>query len=219
MKRELRVTEDGSHTLYLPELDEPYHSIHGAIQESRHVFLGQGFNTLEKSSINILELGFGTGLNAYLTLAESQSRGIRINYHTIEKYPLEFGEYSNLNFEVFIEGGKPGKFLLLHQCPWNQPVKITDDFTLLKEQHDFREMKLIGPYDLVYYDAFAPQKQAHLWSESIFRAISGALKPGSVLVTYTSMGSVRRTLISCGFDVRKVPGPPGKREMIRATLI
>jgi tRNA U34 5-methylaminomethyl-2-thiouridine-forming methyltransferase MnmC len=219
MKRELRVTEDGSHTLYLPELDEPYHSIHGAIQESRHVFLDHGLLTFNLRSLNILEIGFGTGLNAMLALAETHKRGLLINYHAVEKYPLNYKEYSRINFEELIEEVPPGSLMKLHEAPWEEPVQITQGFTITKEQSDFRTMNLGGPFDLVYFDAFAPQKQPHLWSEAIFRTISEALNPGGVLVTYTCMGSVRRSLISCGFDVKKVPGPPGKREMLRASMI
>ncbi|MCP4310533.1 MAG: tRNA (5-methylaminomethyl-2-thiouridine)(34)-methyltransferase MnmD [Bacteroidetes bacterium] len=217
MKREIRVTEDGSHTLYVPELDESYHSIHGAIQESHHVFLLHGLLTLDKESLNILEIGFGTGLNALLTLAEAQKRGIKINYHTVEKYPLDKEEYSCINFEELIEGISPGKLHKLHDASWGEAVTITENFTLTKELSDFRSMNPYGPFDLVYFDAFAPQKQAHLWSEEIFKKISGAVKPGGVLVTYTSMGSVRRVLTACDFDVNKIPGPPGKRHMIRAS--
>lgn len=219
MKRELRVTEDGSHTLYLPEMDEPYHSIHGAIQESRHVFLAHGLLTLDKSSLNILEIGFGTGLNALLTLAEGQKRGLIINYHTVEKYPLDYEEFSQINFENFIEGVHPGSLMKLHEAPWEEKVPITETFTITKEKSDFRTMKASRSLDLVYFDAFAPQKQPHLWTEEIFRTISEAVAPGGVLVTYTCKGSVRRALTSCGFEVTKVPGPPGKREMIRAERI
>lgn len=219
MKRELLLTEDGSHTFYLPELDEPYHSIHGAIQESRHVFLEQGLLTLDLSSLNILEIGFGTGLNAILTLAASHKRGLKINYHAIEKYPLNYNEYSLINFEEHIEGLPPGSLIKLHKAPWEEAVQITEGFTITKQQSDFRTMNLSGPYDLVYFDAFAPQKQPHLWSEEIFRTISVVVNPGGVLVTYTCMGSVRRALISCGFKAYKVPGPPGKRTMIRASMI
>jgi len=219
MKREFRVTEDGSHTLYLPELDEPYHSIHGAIQESLHVFLGQGFLTLDKPSVNILEIGFGTGLNALLTLAEAKRRSIEVQYHAIEKYPLDYEEYSHLNFETFIDGISPGSLMKLHDAPWEKAARITENFTLIKELSDIRAMNPKGPFDLVYFDAFAPQKQAHLWTEQIFSSIFKALEPGGILVTYTSKGSVRRALISCGFEVKKVPGPPGKREMIRAIRI
>jgi len=217
MKRELRITEDGSHTLYVPEMEESYHSVHGAIQESRYIFLVQGFLTLDKAFLNILEIGFGTGLNALLTLAEAYKRDIKVRYHSIEKYPLDYEEYSRLNYEDFIEGLNPGNLRKMHESPWDEAVLINDHFTLLKEKSDLREIKLQGPYDLVYFDAFDPEKQAHLWTEQVFDRISSAVKPGGVLVTYTSKGNVRRALISCKFDVKKVPGPPGKRHILRAT--
>ena len=217
MKRELRITDDGSHTLYVHEMEESYHSVHGAIQESLHVFLEQGFLTLDKAFLNILEIGFGTGLNALLTLAEANNRNVEVRYHGIEKYPLDYEEYSQLNYEALIEGLTPGNLVKMHESPWDEAVQINDHFTLLKEKSDLREIKLQGPYDLVYFDAFDPEKQAHLWTEQIFDNISSAVKPGGVLVTYTSKGNVRRALISCQFDVKKVPGPPGKRHILRAT--
>ena len=218
MKRELRITEDGSHTLYVPEMEESYHYVHGAIQESLHVFLGQGFLTLDKAFLNILEIGFGTGLNALLTLAEANKRDIKVRYHSIEKYPLDYVEYSQLNYEEFIEGLTPGNLMKMHESPWDETVAINDHFTLLKEKSDLREIKPQGPYDLVYFDAFDPEKQAHLWTQQVFDLISSAVKPGGVLVTYTSKGNVRRALISCQFDVKRVPGPPGKRHILRATM-
>jgi tRNA U34 5-methylaminomethyl-2-thiouridine-forming methyltransferase MnmC len=217
MKRELRLTDDGSHTLYLKELDEPYHSTHGAIQESLHIFIGQGFLTLDGPSLSILEIGFGTGLNALLTLAEAEKRGIEVQYHGIEKFPVNYEEYSSLNYEEFIDGIDPGTLVKLHQDPWGEAVRITENFTLTKELTDIRTMNPKGPFDLVYFDAFAPQKQEDLWSEEIFRSISRALKPGGILVTYTSMGIVKRALRSCGFVVKRAPGPPGKRHTLRAT--
>ena len=217
MKRELRLTEDGSHTLYLLELDEPYHSSHGAIQESLHIFIGQGFLTLDRPSLSILEIGFGTGLNALLTLAEAEKRGVKVQYHGIEKYPVNYKEYSNLNFEEFIDGIPPGALMKLHQSPWEEAVRITENFTLTKELTDIRTMNPTGPFDLVYFDAFAPQKQTDLWSEEVFHSISRALRPGGILVTYTSMGIVKRALRSSGFEVKRAPGPPGKRHTLRAT--
>ncbi len=216
MKRELRITEDGSHTIFVPELDEPYHSIHGARQESDHVFLKHGLRTIRKDSIRILDVGFGTGLNALLTFAETDHKGQKVYYHTVEKYPLNEQEYQAINFEKIIAGVSPGSLISLHAAKWEKPVSISPDFTLYKEHADFRSMKPEGPFDLVYYDAFDPKKQPHLWSKEIFCMISRLVNPGGILVTYTCKGSVRRALISCDFEVEKVPGPPGKREMIRA---
>lgn len=216
MKRELRITGDGSHTLYVPELDEPYHSIHGALRESRHVFIKQGLGLVKKTSIRILEIGFGTGLNALLTLSETGRSGIRAYYHAVEKYPLQDEEYRQINYEQFIEGIPPGSLAGLHTAPWGKQVPVSDHFILFKEHSDFREMDPDGSFDLVYFDAFAPGKQPYLWSEEIFCRIYRLMNPEGILVSYTVRGSVRRALASCGFDVEKVPGPPGKREMVRA---
>ena len=162
MKRELRITEDGSHTVFVTELEEPYHSIHGAIQESEHVFLKQGFHSVHILPIHILEIGFGTGLNALLTLAESSKLGIEVYYHAVEKYPLEYEEYSKINYEEFIDTNISGCFLKMHQAPWGDKLHVTHNFTLFKEQSDFRSMNPSGSFDLVYFDAFDPQKQPYL---------------------------------------------------------
>jgi tRNA U34 5-methylaminomethyl-2-thiouridine-forming methyltransferase MnmC len=216
MKRELRITEDGSHTIFVPELNEPYHSIHGAIQESNHVFLKHGLQTISKETIRILEVGFGTGLNALLTLAEANRTGKKIYYHAVEKYPLVAQEYEAINYEKFINGVIKGSLNKMHDAEWGKKISLTSHFKLFKECSDFRSMEPDGTFDLVYYDAFDPQKQPHLWNEEIFCRISAMVNPGGVLVTYTSKGIVRRALISCDFLVEKVAGPPGKREMIRA---
>lgn len=214
--RKLHITEDGSHTLFVPELDESYHSVYGAIQESQHVFLKHGFQTIRKSRIRILETGFGTGLNVLLTLAEAARRRTVIYYHTVDKYPVEANEYKIFNYEQFIEGIPGGTLIRMHEAQWNKEIRFAPHFSFYKELSDFRDMNPQGPFDLVYYDAFDPQKQPDLWTEDIFCRISRLLNPGGILVSYTSKGSVRRALESCGFHVEKIPGPPGKREMIRA---
>jgi len=219
MKRELRITEDGSHTIYVSDLDEPYHSIHGAIQESNHVYIKQGLHSISRSPLRILEAGFGTGLNALLTLAEASKLGIEVYYHAVEKYPLSETEYKQINYEQFIDGITAGSFISMHESPWGEQIPISENFTLYKERADIRSMNPTGTFDLVYFDAFAPQKQPQLWSEEVFNPISKLMDPGGILVSYTSKGSVRRALISCGFQIEKVPGPPGKLEMIRATRI
>ncbi len=217
MKRELRVTEDGSHTIYVSDLDEPYHSIRGAIQESRHVFIEQGFNRIERSRVRILEIGFGTGLNALLTYTAAAKKGSGIYYYAVEKYPLDQDEFTQINHEKQIPGCPPGIYMQMHEAPWGEEIYLTDRFSLFKEHADFSEMAPPGGFDLVYFDAFDPQKQPHLWTEEIFYKIRQLTDQGGILVTYSAKGSVRRALVSCGFHVEKVPGPPGKREMIRAT--
>ena len=219
MERSLRLTEDGSFTLYVDKLDEPYHSIHGALQESMHVFIKQGLQRVSKSPLRILEIGFGTGLNALLTLRFAKQSNQEIHYHAVEKYPLTREEYPQLNFEELMEGVPKGSLNRMHEAPWGKTVSLAEYFSVFKEQADFRSMQPFGTFDLVYFDAFSPDKQPELWSESVFSTIEKCTQKGSVLVTYSSKGVVRRTLISCGFRVEKVAGPPGKREMIRAVRI
>jgi tRNA U34 5-methylaminomethyl-2-thiouridine-forming methyltransferase MnmC len=216
MERILKITEDGSHTMFVKGLEESFHSSHGAIQESMHVFIKQGLNTIDKTSVNILELGFGTGLNAVLSLKEAQMQKLEIYYHAVEKYPLKEAEFKLLNYEQQIEGLPSGILQMMHNCPWGEPVQISEGFTLYKEKADFRSMKLPGHFDLIYYDAFSPDKQPELWTGEVIGVLGHASDPGTILVTYSSNGLVRRTLNSCGFEVSKVAGPPGKREMIRA---
>ena len=212
----MKMTEDGSHTMFVKGLDEPYHSTHGAIQESMHVFIKQGLLTAKPSSVRILELGFGTGLNALLTLTESLPLKLDIYYHAVEKYPLKESEYSLLNFEKFVAHSPEGTLQRIHSCPWGKAVQISDRFILYKEEADFRSMNLPSNINLIYFDAFSPDKQPELWTEDVIAPIGQVSEPGAILVTYSSKGIVRRTLASCGFEVNKVAGPPGKREMIRA---
>jgi tRNA U34 5-methylaminomethyl-2-thiouridine-forming methyltransferase MnmC len=216
MQRTLKLTEDGSHTIFVNDLDEPYHSIHGALQESMHVFIKQGLQSLKAPSIRILEVGFGTGLNALLTLSESIRLEINIYYHAVEKYPLADSEYKLLNFENFIPSIPKGILHEMHTCPWGKPEKLSEQFSLFKEKADFRQMHPPAGFNLVYFDAFSPDKQPELWTSDVFNTIARVTDPEAILVTYSSKGIVRRTLNSCGFDVHKVAGPPGKREMIKA---
>ncbi len=216
MERRLKITEDGSHTIFVRGLDEPYHSTHGALQESMHVFIKQGLLTLKQPSVRILELGFGTGLNALLTFAQSIPLKLDIYYHAVEKYPLMEHEYKLLNYEKFVEGIPEGTLDRIHSCPWGEPVQISDRFTLYKEEADFRSMKPSPNINLVYFDAFSPDKQPNLWTPEIMGAIRQVSEPGTILVTYSSKGIVRRALTSCGFEIFKVAGPPGKIEMVRA---
>ena len=216
MDRSLKITGDGSHTLYVKGLDESYHSSHGALQESMHVFIKQGLLTLDQPNVRVLELGFGTGLNAVLTLKEAHVRNLNVYYHAVEKYPLNEPEYKSLNYEKYMEGLPEGMLDQLHSCPWEKPVQISERFTIHKEEADFRTMKPPSKFNLIYFDAFSPDKQPELWTNEVISAIGQVAEPGAILVTYSSKGSVRRTLNSCGFEVHKVQGPPGKREMIRA---
>jgi len=219
MNRTLELTQDGSHTLFSHDLDEPYHSIHGALQESQYVYINQGFNHIKKSPLRILEIGFGTGLNLLLTLRECEKLGISAHYHAVDKYPLVPSESENLNYEVTVPGISSGALQKIHSAPWEMEFDLTHNFRIYKEQADFRTMKPKGEFDLVFFDAFSPDKQPELWSTDVFSIIASVTNSGSILVTYSSKGSVRKSLTTCGFKVTKVPGPPGKFEMVRAVRI
>jgi tRNA U34 5-methylaminomethyl-2-thiouridine-forming methyltransferase MnmC len=213
---EIVITEDGSHSIYVQSLDEHYHSVHGAITESQHVFIEAGLKQFRNRHIQILEMGFGTGLNALLTLAETHESKLSIYYTGIEKYPLESTIIESLNYESIIDPAWKGMLKLIHDSPWQQEVLIKPEFILKKLQCDMHEMKLADEFDLVYFDAFAPEKQPELWTEDLFRQIFLSMRPHSILTTYSSKSMVRRNLKAAGFQVEKIPGPPGKREIVRA---
>lgn len=279
MQTTIRLTEDGSHTLHVPEIDECYHSTHGAIQESMHIFIRAGLlrflsaagpdvesdaeRAIESvveypgkvqplcvagecpdSSVNILEIGFGTGLNAYLTLLEAEKRKIPIHYTSLELYPLPVKVALGLNYpealqeyhdnatrmvtespdvctEILPEDAdsvfreKRQLFEQLHSSPWEEDCEITSYFTLHKIKTDFTGYGLQGMFDVIYFDAFSPEKQPEMWVEDGFRKISEHVNEGAVLTTYCAKGVVRRALQSAGFVVERLPGPPGKREILR----
>jgi tRNA U34 5-methylaminomethyl-2-thiouridine-forming methyltransferase MnmC len=218
MIRTIVKTEDGSHTFYVPEIDEHYHSIHGAIQESVHVFIKSGLQQIKKKEINILEVGFGTGLNALLSIIESDNTQQKMNYYGIEKFPLSEDEYSNLNYSELTGFDCTPTFISMHQQKWNKEVKLTSYFKLKKIKADIIDLdfSLLPTFDLIYYDAFAPNKQADVWQQPIFEKIYKNASHGAILVTYCAQGAVRRNLGQAGFEVERIPGPPGKREMIKA---
>lgn len=217
MQKEFQLTEDGSHTIYLPEMDEHYHSIHGAIQESMHVYIDAGLFHTTKNEISILEIGFGTGLNAYLTFCCAKHLNIKINYYSLEKYPLAENEFSLLNYPEVIHPEEADSFLQMHRAPWNEPIEISSAFTLQKMNVDLLSYSFsdIPAYDLVYYDAFAPAKQPEMWTENILKKVSAAVKSGGIIVTYCAKGTVRRALNASGFEMERLPGPAGKKEILR----
>lgn len=218
----LKITADGSSTIYNKVLDEHYHSIHGAKQESLHVFIKMGLLYFSQSNplkreYSILELGFGTGLNCILSLIHNLSSEIKIFYSTIEPYILNFKTIKNLNFNlndddlIFFEK--------IHQLNWEIQHEIHHNFFLKKFNTDFNSFKTNCLYDIIYFDAFAPRKQPHLWTVEVFEKIYNLTKKNGVLVTYCAKGQVRRDLEIVGFKVERVVGPPGKREMLRALKI
>lgn len=219
LKRELQVTSDGSHTLYMPDMDEHYHSVNGAIQESEHVFIEAGLHRLSKKEIRVLEIGFGTGLNAFLTLLDSMQTDVNITYYSMELYPLDIALVQNLNYGKVLCAGEEALFMALHEAPWNQSASITPNFTLHKMKGDCNQAELPNEIDLVYFDAFAPDKQPEMWNQELFNKLYFRMNVGGILTTYCAKGAVRRTMKESGFSVERIPGPPGKREMLRATKL
>lgn len=216
-------TEDGSTSLFHSGLQETYHSVHGAIQESQHVFIEAGlYHWLRVSSrqtISILEIGFGTGLNALLTALAVEKVGVEIEYETIEAFPLTMEMVALLNYPSIIgTDNAKSVFENLHQTEWRKPKKISPYFDFLKrdlrlQETDFGDEK----FDLIFFDAFGPDKQPDMWQRSNLVKLERAMKPQGVFVTYSAKGQLKRDLVSLGLLVEKIPGPPGKREMIRAT--
>lgn len=218
MKRKVIVTSDGSTTIHLPGWNESYHSTHGAIQEAYHVFIDMGYKAIDKNEFSILEIGFGTGLNAYITLLETAKDNRKINYVGIEAYPVKEDELLALNYVSELDTRNLShKFEEMHLTPWNKPQKVSEGFMLTKRQMFFHNITDEASYDLIYFDAFGARVQPELWSEQIFEIMFKALNAGGKLVTYAAKGSVRRAMQAVGFEVERLPGPPGKREMLRGT--
>ncbi len=221
MKRSIITTSDGSKTIQIEDWDEQYHSIHGAIQESRHVFIKTGlYHFLElykPTAINILEIGFGTGLNAFLTALEAKTQGVQIHYEGVEAYPVLADELEQLNYASLIDADQHIIFDALHTVSWEVLHSMTSQFSLKKRQQFFTDVEDKNFFNLIYFDAFGARVQPDLWTESIFKRMFNALKINGVLVTYSAKGSVRRAMQAVGFVVERLEGPPGKREMLRAT--
>lgn len=221
MERKIIKTEDGSVTIHLPEWNEQYHSKHGAVQEARHVFLKMGLHhyidNFDPEEISILEIGFGTGLNAFLTMVEAERIDLKINYTGVEAYPVSAEEVLQLNYPEASQAEEwEAKFKEMHMIPWEERSEISKNFNLEKQQKKFDEIEDKGLFDIIYFDAFGARVQPELWTEEIFSIMFKALKNNGVLVTYAAKGSVRRAMLATGFLVEKLPGPPGKREMLRA---
>jgi tRNA U34 5-methylaminomethyl-2-thiouridine-forming methyltransferase MnmC len=236
-RREIVVTKDGSPSLFLPEHNEHYHSIHGAVQESMHVFMKMGLEKIQDSklkiensavdarqeSISILEIGFGTGLNVFLTFQRVNVKGkvkgdVDVEYTSIEAFPLKEEEWSAINYANSEE--EKNVFEDLHRAEWNKKVQLSENFSLTKLEitleNYFPEPE---SFDLIFFDAFSPRVQPELWTEEVFKKMFSSLKKGGILVTYCAKGQVRRNMKAAGFEVERAPGPPGKREMLRGFKI
>ena len=216
------LTADGSHSIISPQ-GLSYHSKHGAVQESRHVFVEAGLQhrATDASSLNILEIGFGTGLNALLTLQEALQKQWSIHFTTYELYPLEEDKVKELNYPELLKLNQEEKtaFYQMHTCAWEQPINIHPLFEFQKFQQSFHDIQSQSAFDIIYFDPFAPEAQADLWDLPLLKKMYQALRSQGVLTTYCAKGIVKRRLKSLGFQVEALPGPPGKREMTRAIKI
>ena len=220
MKREIIITSDGSTTIHLPDWNEQYHSKHGAIQEAIHVFIEAGLHQISQSEVSILEIGFGTGLNAFITLLESKNQNLKIDYVGVEAYPVGKEEIVALNYVDELKAKEYDTyFRKMHDVEWEKRMEIDKNFFLTKRQQFFQDISDENQYDLIYFDAFGARNQPELWTEEIFLKMFTAMKDNGVLTTYAAKGSVRRAMLAVGFEVERLPGPPGKREMLRAKKV
>ena len=218
MKHEIIITQDGSSSIYIPELDETYHSKFGAIQEAKHVFIKNGLDLFaDGSEISILEIGFGTGLNALITMLEAEKRNLKVNYVGVEAYPIAFDEILQLNYVEQLESPeKKGDFEKMHTANWEDEIVINPNFTLTKRKLSFADISDENIFDLIYFDAFGFTVQPELWNEEIFEIMYKSLKNRGILTTYACRTSIKKAMQHAGFQTLKLPGAPGKREMLRA---
>lgn len=224
LKREIIKTADGSTTIHIPDWNEQYHSKHGAINEANHVFIAMGFTHYLKSNVipnlKILEIGFGTGLNTFITFLKGEQQRQGVEYVGVEAYPVSYAEAKQMNYvEALNVKDKELIFEKIHQSPWEKSIALNSSFTLVKRQQFFKDIQDKNAFHLIYFDAFGARVQPELWTVSIFKKMFEALRVNGVLVTYAAKGSVRRAMQEVGFMVERLPGPPGKREMLRATKI
>lgn len=219
MQDELLLTSDGSHTILSSRYGVSYHSRFGAVQESLHIFIESAlrYKAMQQNQLSVLEMGFGTGLNALLTLREARRRGLQLDYSTVEAYPISAEQARQLNFiDVLNVPELKEPFLHMHDAPWGEMVPLMDGFTFTKWNCLFEEFQREELFDVIYFDAFAPNTQPELWEIPLLEKMYQALRPGGVLTTYSAKGSVKRNLKAIGFTLESLEGPPGKREMTRA---
>jgi tRNA U34 5-methylaminomethyl-2-thiouridine-forming methyltransferase MnmC len=216
LKREIVITADGSSTIHLPDWNENYHSTHGAIQEAKHVFISKGLEAISVSEISILEIGFGTGLNCFITFLEAQKKEKLINYVGVEAFPVTKEEVSKLNYVSELKAAQQQLvFDEIHTCTWEEKHQIHSNFWLTKRKQFFKDIVDENQFEIIYFDAFGAEHQPELWTVAIFKKMFKALKVNGILVTYSAKGSVRRAMQEVGFSVERLEGPPGKREMLR----
>jgi tRNA U34 5-methylaminomethyl-2-thiouridine-forming methyltransferase MnmC len=215
----IHKTDDGTPTIYSEQFNQHYHSTFGALNESMHVFIEAGLDYCSLNNINILEVGFGTGLNAILTYIESKKRNLKINYTTIELYPVDIRIIEKLNYHEIFINSQYSKFMLMHNAEWSTKVLIDTNFSLTKIKTDLTTFNIPANYDIIYFDAFSPDTQSEMWTPDIFKKIYNATKPSGILTTYSSKGLVKNNLRSAGFKVTRLPGPKGKHHMVRAEKI
>ena len=217
MEREIIHTSDGSTTIHIKEWDECYHSKHGAIQEAKHVFIKNGLALFPNQKVSILEIGFGTGLNAFITYLEAQKLGQTIDYVGVEAYPISEEELQSMNYPEELNAlDSKTIFDKMHAVNWEEKNDLSESFSLTKRKQFFEDINDIEKFDLIYFDAFGYRVQPELWSVSVFERMFKSLKNNSILVTYAARGVIKRNMIEVGFTVEKLAGPPGKREMFRA---
>lgn len=218
MKREIILTRDGSSSIFMPELNETYHSRFGAIQEAKHVFIKNGLSLFDDKSVSILEIGFGTGLNTFITFLEAQKSKQKIDYVGIEAYPVELEIIEQLNYVSELDAIQYQDFFdVIHESNWEEQISLASNFSLKKRKQKIETIDDEEKYNLIYFDAFGFDVQPELWNEVIFQKMYNALLPNGVLVTYACRTSIKNAMLSAGFVVQKLPGAPGKREMLRAT--
>ena len=213
---EIIETKDGSHTLFSPQFDEIYHSRNGAIAESQHIFIRNGLDACHKAEINVFELGFGTGLNAFLSWIYAEAKEMKINYHSIELYPVSPEIISMINYPDIL--GNRDRFQQLHDAKWDETEILSPYFSLHKAKTSVLDLLFpASTFDVIFFDAFSPEKQPDMWTTDVFIKMFEILSPNGILVTYCSKSYVRRNMQQVGFEVTKLPGPAGKRDMVRAT--
>ena len=220
-QQQLKKTADGSFTIYLPEMDEQYHSMNGALTESMHVFIKHGYLFHQGKKPTVFEVGFGTGLNCLLTIEHAEKYKRLTTYYTAEKFPLKEEVAAKLDYGSLLSDEARNWFQKIHSCPWNEEVEISEYFRLCKMKTDLTaNTKLPGKkFDIIFFDAFGPDKQPEMWTSDIFGKIARLTKPNGVFVTYSAKGQVRRDLIAAGFTMERLPGPPGKKQMLRGIKV